>query len=214
MALPATEDFNAPAWSDNDQIESSASWTLVKGAIDIQNTGSDGRYCGDTSGYCYAYWDDDTFDDDQYSQCVIDNVGGGGNYVGVGVRISETDNVYGVLTKNNTQIPFKEVNGSNTELGSRGADTVSNGWKIKIAISGTTITYYRDDDAGGFDVWTAVSDDGTHVDASLESGSAGIAAATDSGTGHADDWEGGDLAVGGISIPVAYHHLSKNIGSR
>ncbi len=86
----------------------------------------------------------------------------------------------------------KCVNNTTTKLGSTYSRTLTDGDTIKLEVSGTTLTPYHNG--------TALA---TQDDSSLSAGYAGLYIAGAGGSFPMDDWEGGNVAAGGLSIPVA-----------
>jgi hypothetical protein len=195
-----TDNFNA--FSDNDPIESSASWTALIGALYAQNTAVDGGICGSGGTENGAFWDDDVFNADQYSQVVFDKMDTSSSYLGVHVRSSETDNCYGYYMNPSTRYFFKLVNGSETNFAnSPASETTNAGYAAKIEVTGVdagTITVYIDT-GGGFGVDTSIGTNGVATDSDLDSGSAGIEGYGGDVDNRIDDWEGGDLGAGSIA---------------
>jgi hypothetical protein len=192
MALPATDSFTN---SNGTQLEThDSSWTINNQGFDIQSNAC----AGDAWAYSMAHWNADSFDDDQYSEAVIDSQNGSGG-IGVSGRVAaaaETAYCY------YEQAGYKKVSrvtaGSRQILASDNS-TFSISDVIRIECDSTTITPVLN---GSTD-----TDLGAQTDSSITSGSAGVYATSDYTDERIDDWEGGNLgAAAGISIPVVMHH--------
>jgi len=109
--------------------------------------------------------------------------------MGVGVRMSgsgATADGYFYGGGSNGTYMYKVINGAYTTFGSSG-DAVEADDVLKITVSGTTITAYKN---GSID--TSVGTSGTATDSDLSSGKAGIGGYY-SGGNYVPDWSGGDL---------------------
>jgi hypothetical protein len=174
MSLPATDNFAGTG-------ALSGSWTVQEGTP-ARLTGAFNSSAGSTQNT--AFWNADVFNNDQYSQCIVDV----NNYKGPSVRNSadtgaNTDQ-YWWVSSISTGVCYLRVNAGFTSLFSANCAA---GNLAKITATGTSIECF---DAG-------VSQ-GSAVDATLASGSAGLG--TYGTSGNADDWEGGNIgAVGGGS---------------
>ena len=79
MTLPATDAFTD---TDAVHIGTHGSWTVVDGQFDIYSN----SLAPDDSGLSCAYWNADTFDNNQYSQAIVAAITGSNN-IGIAVRI-------------------------------------------------------------------------------------------------------------------------------
>lgn len=133
-----------------------------------------------------AFYSGASFADDQYSQV---KVVASANYYGVLARANNTDSGYAYMwfctfAAGDTYRVYKYVNGSWSQIGSDYTITppTAQNDTIKIEVSGTTITPYRNA--------TAYT---TQSDSAVSSGSSGLRLNV---TAQIDDWEGGDLVTG------------------
>lgn len=191
MALPATEDFTGTAGN------LSASWTQQRTTRRLQRNGSgvgiqDATDASDVN----AFWNADTFANDQYSQLVLVDRGDGA--FGVTVRAANTGDsawdAYEFYTDTISGGGHTElaviVNGASTVLRSY-ATTVAAGNTIKLDVVGTTLTAYKN----GVSL-------GTQSDSTYSSGSAGINSWSGNTTRPTfDNWEGGN--IGGAVVATA-----------
>lgn len=181
MALPATDDFTD---TDGTALTShSASWTNSVGAFLVVgnalrcNAGVDS----------IAFWNADSFDADQYAQCVVSGLAGTA-WTGLAVRASAGGNGYLVYWDAATGYIGKFVSGTWTQLGATFTVPTA-GQTVKLTAEGvnpTTLTLYYDD-----------SSQLTRTDSDLDSGAAGVSGyGTNQFVAAAiDDWEGGDLVA-------------------
>jgi len=193
VALPATDDFTD---SNGTQLTAhSANWTLnttgVSGDFDIQTN----TLCADGEADDYgAHWNADSFNNDQYSEAYHTRPTPSGYAVGVACRLigSAVRTYYGYLADDNNCYLIKLVAGSGSLLGT--GDVWGNGITVRIEAEGTTITPM----IGGAEDESI----GAQTDGSIASGYAGVCGYSD-GTGlRVDNWEGGNLSPGGISVPL------------
>lgn len=173
MALPATDNFNraAPIGSN---------WTAGLGTITIVSN----QFRASAAGDSFAFWNADTFGNNQYSKFTTIAASGGVTWVGAVVRASGTS-CYLAFTDFASLEIGKYVSGSYTSLASN-ATTFANGNTLELQVSGTALTALKN----GASVLTA-------SDSSLSSGSAGVYSY---GNGDGDDWEGGNLAGASITL--------------
>ena len=136
----------------------------------------------------FAFWNANTFGNDQYSQVrIAGGLSSGSQYVQIIVRASGTgDGSYknylfytdGLAGAGHTEVA-KNINGTQITFKSF-ATTFATGDAIKISAVGTTITCYKNGIALG-----------TITDSSLPSGSPGVGVYGNGVT--VDDWEGGSV---------------------
>lgn len=190
MSLPATESFTG---TDGTSPPNS-NWTNQDIGIQIKSNAAASATNGS---YGFAYWNADTFNNDQYSQCVLVNA----HESGPCVRMSGTNNAYSFHTRasgGGTTKLFARLSGSFNLLTDFGSIAWVAGDVAKISVTGTTITCYRN----GVSI-------GTGTDSNLTSGSAGVLALEN--VADVDTWEGGNVGGGGFT-PLFRKTLS-GIGS-
>lgn len=192
MALPATDNFTGV---DGTQLTTySANWTLNNGDFDIQ---SNALAC-DANDECGAHWNADVFSNDQYSEVDLTGFATSGLWVGVCVRAAASGaTYYGYYGSGDDSYLFKMVSGTWTEIASGGA--VASGDTLRLEAQGTTLTPTQNGSTTGTP--------GAQTDSAIASGSSGVAGYADADDLRMDDWEGGNIGGGGISIPVVMHHL-------
>lgn len=186
MALPAIDDFSG---SNGQALTTySANWTYSIGAFIINS--AFGTVAADVvSQECGAYWNADSFANDQYSEAVIDSVNNGDSYIGVGVRMSAGGNYYGAYSNNVGSTLFKLVDGSYTELDTGPLFEASD--VVRLEVIGTSLKVYLNDE----EIMSAT--DSTH-----SSGAAGIIGYSNQGN-DITSWEGGDLGEGDTQVSVS-----------
>jgi hypothetical protein len=189
MTLPVIDNF---PYSDGDLATiSSGKWATAPGFGGL--TVSTNKLLNTASAWNCCYWTADSFNNNQYSLCLLIDSGG---WLGPAVRIAAagSGNMYFIMPGDplpNGVRFFKVINGSFTQLGSTVSRTNVDGEIWKLSISGTTLTA----NIAGVDV--ATQDAGSE----LTSGYAGITICTSYKT--MDNWEGGNVGVGGGSTPEA-----------
>ncbi len=136
------------------------------------------------------WWNADTFGNDQYSQAKIGSVVG--SYGGVAVRCASAAATCYLWVHVGSGVfrLRKLVNNSYTQIGSdyNTGVTPATGDLYKLSVSGTTLT----PSFKGVDY-------ATQTDSDISSGSAGITGYYDA---RIDDWEGGNVGIGALSITV------------
>lgn len=195
MALPATDDFTG----DNDPVTGRTGWSAT-GLNGVADTGESytGKY-EDRSGNSddkAAYWDADTFANDQYSQIVVaSHDTTAGKRLGPMVRTGAGNT--GLLIRYKLDTANFEAyywnGGTRTQIGTAHTPTggtVGVGDIIRAEISGTTLTLKVDYGAG------FVTETTFDASAGPSSGSAGIYIVGTNLQLAGDDWEGGNLAGG------------------
>lgn len=188
MALPATDDFTTG--SDQTLTDYSANWTANVNNINVLAATDDIVADVVNNDVGIAHWNADSFDNDQYCELDITSVD---SFISLGpmVRVHASAHT-GYLFESSSEGSFfyKVVATSYTQLGSdTGAASPTERYQIEA--NGTTIRSLVDD----------VEED-SQTDSSISSGSAGIHSYQfPSSTTKADNWEGGNLAAGGDSIP-------------
>jgi hypothetical protein len=168
MSLPATDNFAGTG-------ALSGSWTVQEGT-----PARVGGVCQNGATQGTAFWNADAFNNDQYSQCIVDV----NNWKGPSVRNSadtgaNTDQ-YWWVSSISSGVVYLRVNAGFTSLFSANC---ASGSLAKMTATGTTIEVFDN----------GVSQ-GTATDATLGSGSAGVGTYA---SGTADDWEGGNIGGGG-----------------
>lgn len=138
-----------------------------------------------------------TFTDDQYSSIVIVEADTGSANYGMGVvarASADTDAArdyyYFAAASNDTYILAKIVNGAETTLAS-GSQNWVDGDRVEIECQGTTIRGMRN-------AVTVAS----VTDSALTTGKPGIAPWGDGFLATGDDWEGGNLTVGDVTVAL------------
>lgn len=192
MALPASDAFTG---TNNTELSVySANWQARAGRLIIYSNAAASDYT-DESLY---RWTADTFDNNQYAQGVIAAISS--PYVGAAARVAAAANTgYCYSGSSGDRELYKMVAGSYTGLASTAAGFSASD-TVRIEANGTTITPKRN---GSTD-----SALGAQTDNSIASGYAGLCGFNQGTTSRIDDWEGGNLGgAGGLSIPVAMHHL-------
>jgi hypothetical protein len=179
----ATDDFNR---ADADPI--GGNWSTPTGcsAARVRHNCLQKSLSGSTP--WGTYWSADSFENDQYSQCIGLNLSGGP--AGPAVRIdagSATAYVYG-MRSTTIQRFFKIVAGTWTQLGSDEGQTITTSTVCKISAVGTTLSLYADG---------SLID--TRTDSTIASGSAGVM--WYDGQSY-DDWEGGNIVAAATGHPT------------
>lgn len=179
MALPATDNFNRGDGGLG------ANWTTVTGQnAPVISSNEVTTSSGDSA----AYWNADSFNDDQYSQLEISAIS-----VACGpiVRAASGAHSFYVFMHYFTSEfrIYKAVSGSYTQLGASYAIGASANDILKLTVSGTTLT----PSING-------ADQATRSDSDLSSGSAGLRVSNTSDK--VDDWEGGNVAGGTTVAPT------------
>ncbi len=175
-ALPATDSFLRT------DTTLGSNWTATSGAITEWTLNAiTGASPSSPSNFEEAYWNADSFGNDQYSQAVIKR--GTAGTEGVAVRMSAGYNGYRATLFGGSGCSItKDVSGSGTDIGSCSV-TWTDGHTLKIEVIGTAITVYDN----GASI-------GTATDSALASGSAGIVGFQDAGT-NLTNWEGGNTGA-------------------
>ena len=179
MALPATEPFTGTG-------ALSASWTAQTTTSVWQRTAGQAAI-SNTTDIAGAYWNADTFANNQYAQCNKTGNQSGPSVRAAGTTQATLDNYHWRNAPANEGL-FRTDDGTSTRL--TAISDAASGALVKITVSGTTLEIFYD----------GVSQ-GTTVDATYASGSAGIFG-YDGSTSRLDNWEGGDVAAAGIAIPI------------
>jgi hypothetical protein len=182
MALPATESFTGTDFT----FPPNANWSTLDGNIQILSNQADGVAA---DGNC-IYWNVDTFNTNQYAQCVVSYVTGTGNS-GPGVRLSGTTGYIAVADFVNDTVTLYRWDGdeSYAQLGQATTVGLANGDLIRLEVRGSDLTVLRN---GGSII--------TQSDGTYTGGSAGLFHyGSDS---ISDDWEGGNLSGSDPSFRV------------
>ena len=194
MALPATDDFNR---ADANPI--GGNWTTVFGESALKIVSNQCLQSVSGANRNAAYWNADSFNNDQYSKVKIVSLGTL-NTVGPLVRVSPSaETFYRVVTSTTTITVSKCIVGSFTNIGATISYTFATGDTLKLAVAGTTL-----------EVFVNYVSVGTRTDSDIASGSAGIYSR---GDGIVDDWEGGNVAAGGSAAAVFMHHQNMMAGN-
>lgn len=173
MALPATDDFTN---LDN--------WTMLHNSFTIT---AGVPIAGTSNEWNVAYWDADTFANDQYSQIVYRGEG----YGGPTARCAETNQCYQVVAHTSEHITIRKMaaDGTMTTLYTSDSGASQTGDVVRIEVTGsstTTIKAIRTR-SGTPTEWST-----TDSSSPFTSGSAGIGVYAGFGN-PLDDWEGGNL---------------------
>ena len=150
-----------------------------------------------------AHWNADAFDNDQWAQLTRPTA----NFAEMGpcVRVHATAHTgYELKYDNGNKYMTRRVAGSGTTLASYNSGGVSTDDVMRFEVVGTTLTPKLN---GVVD-----SDLGAQTDSSIASGSGGLFGYADSTGATGDDWSAGNMAAGGLSIPVAFYHYMHNAG--
>ena len=188
-----TDDF-----ARGDSGDLGANWTQIgstAGTCGILSEQVDSTVTGNPEG---SVWSADTFGDPQFSKVAVVTLAA--HEMGAVVRGSTTGNDYyaGGHNRNNhgndNRRIYKYVAGSYSNLATEAVDIAVSD-DVRLEADGTSLDLL----IGGVSKVTT-------TDSSHSSGKPGLAV-FHSSTNVAiwDDWEGGDLAAGGLSIPVAMH---------
>jgi hypothetical protein len=198
MALPASDNFNRA-----NEYPIGGNWSAP--------SGGDGLYLdnyvvvpnGSTT--YISYWNADAFNNNQYSQCIIPSDFVGYGHGGPAVRVQSGAITFYVLDYGEVSDTFriyKCVANSFTKVGADISHTFSNSEVYKLSAEGTdsvTLSFFVDGNL-----------EATRTDSSstITDGSAGIYG--NGGFQSYDNWEGGDLAAGGLSILQLAQSLGGN----
>lgn len=199
MALPATDSFTTG--TDATLQVYSANWTVTAGTFNVSES-TDNVWL-ETYGNALAYWNADSFNDNQYSKVTVTTNTTDAICAGPAVRCHASavtcyavvlgglyymfpDDASGMVDK--IQI-VKFVNGARSWIGTLGGRaSPATGTVVELRATGTsTVTlavYY-----GG-----VYQFEETDSSSPIASGSAGMAGFANSVPPRLDDWEGGDVA--------------------
>lgn len=180
----ATDNFTG---TDFDQLTTySTNWTLNGGDFDIISN----ALASDTANNNGAYWNADSFADDQYSEALL--VALAVSYIGVGVRHqSGANSYYGYYTNGSADYLFRVVANSWTQIGSAGTEAAATD-TIRLEIEGTTLRPMLNGSTSAI---------GTSTDATFSSGSVGVTGYLDGATSRIDDWDGDSITAGATALP-------------
>lgn len=178
MSLPATDAFTG---TDGTALTThSASWTEMfpgSGGCSLSGNKVTGAFGA------AAFWNADTFNNDQYSQTVVDSSSRCGPLVR-GRQAGDATHDYYValddLVVSGATILQACVNGSRTTIVSLAS--VPAGHTCRLEVQGTTLRVYDNGVQVGTD----------QTDSNIADGSAGVCCAV---SGTQDTWEGGNLAA-------------------
>ena len=208
MALPATENFAGAA------AALSGSWTQANtGATTIRRDGAGlgTQTTTDASSDNYAYWNADTFNNNQYSQFVWKSGSAGSGFCEVACRASGT----GAGTKLYQMQASGSASSGETALWLDNAGVFTNLANYTLAFAANDVQRIEANGTAirGFKNGTGVGVAVTN--ATLAAGAAGIGAYWDSsGAPTFDDWEGGDLGVAATYVPYNWRPVMLPIMSR
>lgn len=182
MTLPAIDNFNRADGSLG------SNWTQANGTNNPRIS-SNALDSFDASNDCLAYWNADSFNNDQYSQLVYKS--GTGQFLGPSARVSASNGYGTELNQVGGRYLFKVVAGVTTTIASDSGASFAANDLYRLECSGTSITLKKN----GTNVFSV-------TDTAVPSGAAGV---TGYGTGGGatawDDFEGGNLGGGGGGLP-------------
>jgi len=182
-----TDDFEA--YPDGHLAEQ-GNWILWMADVDVYDWGGEintrafGNSFNNISGDIY----NDDFEDDQYAEIVIAQVGATGK-IGVGVRMSGSEGTADgyIFYADQAECQLIRIdNGVADTLATGGAYIATD--VLRLEVSGSVLSCYKN---GVLD--TSIDTDGHVTDATYSTGKAGIATRHDSTGSAASEWEGGDL---------------------
>jgi len=204
----------SPAWADttiatdnfnrSDDPSLGANWTEMRSGATFDLVTNSARP-GNLGFDCHAFWNADSFPDDQYAQAAI-TVTGTTSQTGPGVVVRAsgldgTRNFYAVhvdhAASNNVEIS-KRVAGTFTHL-AYFTTTWVDGDVVKLSAVGTTIAVYQNGSLLG-----------STTDASVSSGSAGVTYSSTATAAIIDNWEGGSVSSGPA---IVQHVINEGTGS-
>ena len=197
MALPATDAFTNS--NGTSLTAHSGSWTAHTGAFVINsNQLASNAASSDT----LAFWNADTFDNDQYAQATVTALSSP-TQMGLAVRIANvgTKTFYGIAWDDVNLYFFKYVDGAGELFDQSAAPSV--GDVMRIEAEGTTIRVLKNGSASG-----APS---PVTDTSIASGPAGITGYNNATSNRIDNWEGGNL--GGVAANIIYQRRMDGLGA-
>lgn len=174
MALPASDSFNRAA-------PLGANWTQALATVTIA---SSTVYQASAAADSVAFWNADSFGNNQFSQATIVSVSSSVNYVGIAVRCA-VNTGYVFFTDGASGSGHSEISrlsgGTFTTIKAIAATFATND-VIRLEVSGTTLSLYKN--AGLVD---------TATDSNITSGAAGIYGYAN---GQGDTWSADNLAGG------------------
>jgi len=191
MALPATDNFNRASLGAN--------WTQVTGSLhNVEIFSSTEARSDGTSNEAAAYWNADTFADDQYSEVVLSYGDGGVDSPDCGplVRCHASSEQYYLATCDvwdNIIKIYRNNGGTYTQLGANISATIAINDTIRLEMVGTTLEVFVNDVSQA-----------TRTDSTFTSGSPGMWFWRQ--RGRLDTWEGGNVGAASTIIPVVMHH--------
>lgn len=193
MSLPATDAFTDTTGTL--LTAHGTSWTDNNGRFDIESN----QICNDAGtlmATVASHWNADVFNNDQYGQLVVSRTGTGDFfYLGPSVRCASgaTVTFYFFWNGPDENRLGKVVAGTETQIGASGTSWVPSNGSLtqRLEVSGSTLTPLINGSTTGTP--------GVQTDASIASGSAGIAGwSFNSGNRlftQGDNWEGGNLGA-------------------
>lgn len=184
MALPASDSFNG---TDLQMLaDYSSNWSYSTGTFRMVGTAACASFTADVENG--AYWNADTFDDDQYAQIVFTRTGPGLPQ-GAAVRCSATGDYYGYYGDATKSYLFRVIDGVYTALDETGS-AFQDGDVVRLEVSGSSPVVLTP-------LLNGLADIEQYSDSSasqLTSGSAGICGFGATAQGCLlDSWEGGNL---------------------
>lgn len=191
MTLPASDTFTGTNGTALQTYNSS--WGINTSGFVLNSNALVGTNAHDA----FAYWNADTFDNDQYSQLTAVAVVAD-TYVGPAVRMAKSSTQTAYFMQGDSAdglYLMKIVNGTETQLGSAAAVVAAND-VLRLEIVGTTLTPKRNGNA--------INPPGAQTDSSIASGAAGIDIYNNNTGGRVDDWSAGNIsaaAAGSLNVP-------------
>jgi hypothetical protein len=186
-ALPATDAFTGT--NGTALTTYSSNWTNNAGVFAIQSNSVHANSAGTE---CGAHWNADTFNNNQYGQCVYVAEDTDTYAIGPAVRCAASGaTYYGFYSSTTASYLFKMVSGTWAQLGSDGASWTIND-VARLEVSGTTLTPTING--------STLSPPGAQTDSSIASGYAGITGYSNSTASRIDNWEGGNLGAAATSF--------------
>lgn len=182
MALPASDSFSSGSGALLTTY--SANWAFVQGQFRVESN----EVRASTGGTeCCARWSGDSFTSDQYAR--VTAVAPFGYSVGPAVRAqSGVASWYGAYSYAGDEYFYKVIGGVYTEF-LVSADDPASGVVVELQAEGSTLRVYYN---GALKF--------TQTDSSLSGGAAGLAGYGDNATARGDDWEGGNLGAGSLTV--------------
>ena len=185
MALPASDTFTAA--NGTDLTTHNSGWTQEHGSWEIQSNAA--QCTTDAWEWHCAYWNADSFDDDQYSEYTVSYTNNDGSQSGgPASRVGAGLDGYGLISNGIGNVTLYRFDGtsSSTSLAS-GTGTPSNGDVWLLESEGSDHTAYLN---------ASTTNQPSATDSTYSSGSAGFISEQDGDNFNPTEWEGGNLTSG------------------